>query len=119
MRGQVTCNKKHIININKSINLKSTKLWSYREKDLTEFSGLKKLERLELINPSIYSLKGIEKMQALKDLTLLGTRKLEDVSLLENSLDQLPNLTRVDLPKKFEAEMARINEKLKQRQIQA
>ena len=110
------CDPKHIINIDKAYNLKGAKLWSYKGKDLTEFSKLKKLERLSLMNPSIYSLKGIEQMQALKDLTLLGTRKLEDVSLLEKSLDKLPNLIRVDLPKKFEAEMQRINEKLKERQ---
>lgn len=109
------CDSKHIINIDKAENLKGAKLWSYKGKDLTEFSKLEKLERLELMNPSIYSLKGIEHMQALKDLTLLGTRKLEDVSLLEKSLDKLPNLTRVDLPKKFETEMQRMNEKLKER----
>ena len=110
------CDPKHIINIDKAYNLKGAKLWSYKGKDLTEFSGLEKLESLELMNPSIFSLKGIEQMEALKDLTLLGTRKLEDVSLLEKSLDKLPNLIRVDLPKKFEAEMQRINEKLKERQ---
>lgn len=109
------CDKKHAVNINKAINLKSAKLWSYKGKDLTEFSGLEKLESLELMNPSICSLKGIEHMRALKNLTLLGTRKLEDVSLLEKSLDKLPNLTRVELPKKFEAEMQRINELLKQK----
>ncbi|MDO5070147.1 MAG: hypothetical protein Q4D78_08165 [Neisseria zoodegmatis] len=109
------CDPKHIINIDKAHNLKAAKLWSYKGKDLTEFSKLEKLESLELMNPSIYSLKGIEHMRALKDITLLGTRKLEDVSLLEKSLDKLPNLTRVDLPKKFEAQMQAINERLRER----
>lgn len=102
---------KHIINIGKAAGLKSVSLYSYKGKDLTEFAKLKKLAFIDLINPAISSLNGLEQMPQLEGFELMGTRNLHDVSLIGELLAQnrLPKLRRLMLPKKFKAEQERFN----------
>lgn len=107
------CTPKHIFNIGQAHKLEVLKLWGYKGKDLSEFENLTNLTTLELINPSIHTLNGIENLVNLKWLVLYGTRNLTDISLLK----KLPNLFYLDLPKKFEKEMGKIKELIKRRHI--
>ena len=85
---------KHIINIGKAAGLQSVSLYSYKGKDLTEFTSLKNLTSIDLINPAIGSLNGLEQMPQLERLELMGTRNLKNVSLIGELLTQnrLPKL---------------------------
>ena len=91
---------KHIINIGKAAGLRLLSLYSYKGKDLTEFTSLKNLTSIDLINPAIGSLNGLE---------LMGTRNLKDVSLIGELLAQnrLPKLHSPMLPKKFQVDQER------------
>ena len=91
---------KHIINIGKAAGLRLLSLYSYKGKDLTEFTSLKNLTSIDLINPAIGSLNGLE---------LMGTRNLKDVSLIGELLAQnrLPKLRSPMLPKKFQVDQER------------
>ncbi|WP_325197755.1 hypothetical protein [Kingella oralis] len=79
---------KHIINIGKAAGLQSVSLYSYKGKDLTEFTSLKNLTSIDLINPAIGSLNGLEQMPQLERLELMDTRNLKDVSLIGELLTQ-------------------------------
>ena len=107
---------KHIINIAQAAGLKSVSLYSYKGKDLTEFVGLKNLTFIDLINPAISSLNGMEQMPQLEGLELMGTRNLKDVSLIGELIAQhrLPKLISLMLPKKFQAEQERFKALLRQ-----
>ena len=100
---------KHIINIGKAAGLQSVSLYSYKGKDLTEFTSLKNLTSIDLINPTISSLKGLEQMPQLEGLELMDTRNLKDVSLIGELLAQnrLPKLRSPMLPKKFQVDQER------------
>ena len=98
---------KHIINIAQAAGLKSVSLYSYKGKDLTEFVGLKNLTFIDLINPAISSLNGLEQMPQLEGLELMGTRNLKDVSLIGELIGLM-------LPKKFQAEQERFKALLRQ-----
>ena len=102
---------KQIINIGKAAGLQSVSLYSYTGKDLTEFTSLKNLTVIDLINPAISSLHGLEQMPQLERLELMGTRNLHDVSLIGELIAQnrLPKLRSVSLPKKFQAEQERLD----------
>ena len=84
---------KHIINIGKAAGLRLLSLYSYKGKDLTEFTSLKNLTSIDLVNPAIGSLNGLEQMPQLEGLELMDTRNLKDVSLI----GELPTQNR--LPK--------------------
>ena len=111
---------KHIINIGKAAGLRLLSLYSYKGKDLTEFTSLKNLTSIDLVNPAIGSLNGLEQMPQLEGLELMDTRNLKDVSLIGELLAQnrLPKLRSPMLPKKFKAEEERFNA-LRSRQWQA
>jgi len=100
---------KHIINIGQAAGLRLLSLHSYKGKDLTEFVGLKNLTSIDLINPTISSLKGLEQMPQLEGLELMDTRNLKDVSLIGELLAQnrLPKLRSPMLPKKFQVDQER------------
>ena len=63
-------------------------LYSYKGKNLTEFVGLKNLTSIDLINPAIGNLNGLEQMPQLEGLELMDTRNLKDVSLIGELLTQ-------------------------------
>lgn len=84
---------KQIINIGKAAGLRLLSMYSYKGKDLTEFTSLKNLVSIDLINPAIGSLNGLEQMPQLEGLELMDTRNLKDVSLI----GELPTQNR--LPK--------------------
>jgi len=84
---------KHIINIGQAAGLRLLSLYSYKGKDLTEFTNLKNLTSIDLVNPAIGSLNGLEQMPQLEGLELMDTRNLKDVSLI----GELPTQNR--LPK--------------------
>ena len=111
---------KHIANLGKATSLKRIGLYSYKGKDLTEFTSLKNLTSIDLVNPAIGSLNGLEQMPQLEGLELMDTRNLKDVSLIGELLAQnrLPKLRSPMLPKKFKAEEERFNA-LRSRQWQA
>lgn len=100
---------KHIINIGKAAGLRLLSLYSYKGKDLTEFTSLKNLTSIDLINPAIGSLNGLEQMPQLEGLELMDTRNLKDVSLIGELLAQnrLPKLRSPMLPKKFQVDQER------------
>ena len=100
---------KHIINIGKAAGLRLLSLYSYKGKDLTKFTSLKNLTSIDLINPAIGSLNGLEQMPQLEGLELMDTRNLKDVSLIGELLAQnrLPKLRSPMLPKKFQADQER------------
>lgn len=100
------CTAKNIVNLGKATKMRGMRLWSYRGKDFSELSNLKNLTTLELINPTIESLNGIENMPQLTYIDFYGTKNLNDVSLLE----KLPNLRHISLPKKFQKEQEKIRE---------
>ena len=100
---------KHIINIGQAAGLRLLSLYSYKGKDLTEFTSLKNLTSIDLVNPAIGSLNGLEQMPQLEGLELMDTRNLKDVSLIGELLTQnrLPKLRSPMLPKKFQADQER------------
>ena len=100
---------KHIINIGKAAGLRLLSLYSYKGKDLTKFTSLKNLTSIDLINPAIGSLNGLEQMPQLEGLELMDTRNLKDVSLIGELLAQnrLPKLRSPMLPKKFQSDQER------------
>ena len=100
---------KHIANLGKATSLKRIGLYSYKGKDLTEFTSLKNLTSIDLVNPAIGSLNGLEQMPQLEGLELMDTRNLKDVSLIGELLAQnrLPKLRSPMLPKKFQADQER------------
>lgn len=107
---------KHIINIGQAAGLEIISLYSYKGKDLTEFVSLKNLTNIDLINPAISSLHGLEQMPQLEALELMGTRNLKDVSLIGELIAQnhLPKLRSLMLPKKFQAEQERFETMIEQ-----
>ena len=100
---------KQIINIGKAAGLRLLSMYSYKGKDLTEFTSLKNLVSIDLINPAIGSLNGLEQMPQLEGLELMDTRNLKDVSLIGELLAQnrLPKLRSPMLPKKFQVDQER------------
>ena len=100
---------KHIINIGKAAGLRLLSLYSYKGKDLTEFTSLKNLTSIDLVNPAIGSLNGLEQMPQLEGLELMDTRNLKDVSFIGELLAQnrLPKLRSPMLPKKFQVDQER------------
>ena len=100
---------KHIINIGQAAGLRLLSLYSYKGKDLTEFTSLKNLTSIDLVNPAIGSLNGLEQMPQLEGLELMDTRNLKDVSLIGELLAQnrLPKLRSPMLPKKFQVDQER------------
>ena len=100
---------KHIINIGQAAGLRLLSLYSYKGKDLTEFTNLKNLTSIDLVNPAIGSLNGLEQMPQLEGLELMDTRNLKDVSLIGElpTQNRLPKLRSPMLPKKFQADQER------------
>ncbi|MCM3575457.1 hypothetical protein M3172_19840 [Mesobacillus subterraneus] len=73
------------------VSLKEMRLWSYKPKtkNLEQFSGLKNLETLELIQSNITSLLGVEGLETLEKLGLFYLRSFNDlknIKYLTNSL---------------------------------
>lgn len=102
---------KHVVNIGKALKLETLQLWGYKGKDLTEFANLKNLIYLDLINPSIHSLDGIEHLPQLERFDLYGGRNLTDVSVLKS----MPNLRGLSLPKKFKQQEEEIYNAIRER----
>lgn len=102
---------KHVVNIGKALKLETLQLWGYKGKDLTEFANLKNLTYLDLINPSIHSLDGIEHLPQLERFDLYGGRNLTDVSVLKS----MPNLRGLSLPKKFKQQEEEIYNGIRER----
>lgn len=68
-------------------NLETLKLEKFRETDFSKFENMDNLTSLELVQPKITSLNGIEKMSKLKCLTLFYSSSLlsiENIGVLKN-----------------------------------
>jgi hypothetical protein len=65
--------------------LKELILWAYKVDDLTTFSSLPSLEKLTLNENVLLSLNGISKLPALKELRLIGNRKITAIDVREKS----------------------------------
>lgn len=85
-------NRKHILNIENCINLKTLRLVNYRDKDLEIFSKLLSLKELTVNSSSIKSLNGIENLENLEYLSLENLRSIRDISQI-SSLKNLKQLT--------------------------
>ncbi|MBP8083937.1 MAG: leucine-rich repeat protein [Spirochaetes bacterium] len=63
-------------------NLESLYIYSYKPKepDLYEFSNLKKLKSLEIVRCPVITMKGIDSLKTLKELTIRYFTKLEEIT---------------------------------------
>lgn len=75
-------------------NLKKMQIWGYKpkKKNLKEFTDLKALEDLELIQSNITSLEGIEGLKKLNRLSLNRLRALKDIEAIQHLSENLTKL---------------------------
>lgn len=89
---RVTWDKKYK-NLSKAIGLKELSLWSYKSinKSLIEFSELKKLEELRIIQSNIVSISGIENLKNLKSVIFIANRNMifDDVNTVFDTVEDL------------------------------
>lgn len=78
--------------------LKTLCIQKYPHKDLSPLKGLESLEALELIQPKVELLSGMETMLKMRCLTIFYSRKLSDISALEN-LNRLEYIIFENCPK--------------------
>ncbi|UJF28467.1 hypothetical protein L0M13_09250 [Planococcus sp. 107-1] len=76
------------------IHLKKIRIWGYKPKgkDLKEFTEMKALEDLELINSNIISLEEIQGLKKLHRLGLFRMRNLGDISAIQQLSGNLKDL---------------------------
>ncbi|RAZ79336.1 hypothetical protein [Planococcus halotolerans] len=76
------------------INLKKVQIWDYKPKakNLKEFSDMKSLIDLELINSNIISLEGIQGLKKLNRLALFRMRTLTDIEAVQHLSGNLTDL---------------------------
>ncbi|WP_244896256.1 hypothetical protein [Planomicrobium okeanokoites] len=76
------------------INLKKVQIWDYKPKakNLKEFSDMKSLVDLELINSNIISLEGIQGLKKLNRLALFRMRTLTDIEAVQHLTGNLTDL---------------------------
>lgn len=89
-----------IVGLNKAKKLTRLHIWSYKGKDLSEFSELVNLTDLLLVRPSIETLSGIENMTQLEKLEIAYAKKLTDISALD-VLQKKHKIKYLGLPEKF------------------
>ncbi len=65
-----------------SPSLQKLEIQRYRYEDLTPLGGLSSLQSLKLVDPRIKSLRGMEHLQALSSLVIVGARRLDDFEAL-------------------------------------
>ena len=82
------------VGIGSLINLKKMQIWGYKSKgkNLKEFTDMKALVDLELINSNITSLEGIQGLQKLSDLGLFRIRALTDIEAIQHLSENLTYL---------------------------
>lgn len=82
------------VGIGSLINLKKMQIWGYKSKgkNLKEFTDMKALVDLELINSNITSLEGIQGLQKLSDLGLFRMRALTDIEAIQHLSENLTYL---------------------------
>ena len=85
------------------INLKKMMIWGYQpeEKNLKEITALQDLVHLELINPQLISLEGIEELKKLSFLGLYRTKTLTDIGAIQYLTQNLRKL-QIDLVKNIQ-----------------
>ncbi|MBU8567558.1 hypothetical protein KM914_14120 [Virgibacillus pantothenticus] len=85
---------KKVIGLSSLVNLKKISLSSYSplRKDLKELENMKNLEKLELIKGNIESLKGLRKVNNLKELSLFDLKYLRSLSSSENKSDRMTDI---------------------------
>lgn len=89
--------------ISSLIHLKKMQIWGYKPKgkNLKEFTDLKALEDLELINSNITSLEGIQGLKRLSRLALFRMRALTDIEAIQHLSENLTKL-QIEFAKKIE-----------------
>ena len=77
---------KNMLGLPDCTGLQELRLWNYAPKcrNLRELERLQNLTKLELIQPRIDSLEGIERISSLRSIEVFYSRTLKDVSALEN-----------------------------------
>ncbi|RED45635.1 leucine-rich repeat domain-containing protein [Seonamhaeicola aphaedonensis] len=78
-------------NITECLNLKSLRVWSYKEDDLMCFKKLEKLKILSLNESSISSLSGIEKLKSLTKFEGYYLKKLSQINI-NKEIDNLKEI---------------------------
>lgn len=80
-------------NISECVKLLELSLWAYKPKsqDLTEFSSLKSLKELRIIQSNIKTISGIENLQNIREMIFIGNRSLsfEDVDVVFPNVEVL------------------------------
>lgn len=103
----ITKYKQNIVGLSELNQLQIMYMWNYmpKSRNLSELSGLRSLQYLELIQPRIDSLDGIEQLPKLEQLKVYYARSLSDISaigkspsLVKASFDHIPKIQKGDLP---------------------
>ena len=81
---------RNVIGFEQLSTLREVRIWNYTPKcrNLTDLVHLKNLELLDLIQPRIDTLDGIEQLPALKRLDIYRSRTLKDISALDKCQHQ-------------------------------
>lgn len=90
----------NILGVGKATKLTRLYIWSYKGKDLSEFSDLVNLKDFLLVHPSVENLSGIENMKKLEKFEIAYAKKLQDISAL-HKLQKTHKIKYLALPKKF------------------
>ena len=103
----ITKYRNNIVGLPELNQLQKMYMWNYmpKSRNLSELSGLRSLQYLELIQPRIDSLDGIEQLPKLEQLKVYYARALSDISaiskspsLVKASFDHIPKIQKEDLP---------------------
>lgn len=103
----ITKYRQNIVGLPELNQLQIMYMWNYmpKSRNLSELSGLRSLQYLELIQPRIDSLDGIEQLPMLEQLKVYYARSLSDISaigkspsLAKASFDHIPKIQKGDLP---------------------
>lgn len=103
----ITKYRQNIVGLPELNQLQKMYMWNYmpKSRNLSELSGLRSLQYLELIQPRIDSLDGIEQLPMLEQLKVYYARALSDISaiskspsLVKVSFDHIPKIQKGDLP---------------------
>ena len=91
---------KNILGIHECVGLKKLKIWNYAPnlRNLMEMNKLQNLEKMELIQPRIDTLDGIEYLSRLNSLEVYYSRTLKDITALEKNKN-ISNVVLEHVPK--------------------